>query len=161
MPKINLTGNITSDKPKIVVPNDTWDAEIKGVSDIMDVAKYEKPEETEEKLTLDVELSLNDGRKVILPMFLSAVISKGGSSAKKNYNNSKLYNILDMAGQLKGVEKIAEEIGKMTDENLKRNLFVDFLRKVLISKKCRATTKIVNKGTPDEYSRIAEIARFL
>jgi hypothetical protein len=155
MPKINIDGTHTS-TPRVVVPNDTWNAEIKAVSDIRDVEKYNK-DGTEEKVTLDIELDMNDGRKLTVPMYLSTSICKGNNE----YQSSKLYTVLEMAQQLEGVKTIASAMAKEANEQVKRTIFVEFLRNVLISKKCRATTKTTNKGEENEYSRIAEIARFI
>ena len=157
MPKINIEPTPASTTPKVLVPNDTWDAVIKNVGDIRDVPKWEKPEETEEKITLEVEITMGEGKTAILPMFVTAAITKGSG----DYSNSKLYNLLEGAGQLEVVKKLAEEMSKMKEEPAKKELFSSFVRNALQGKKCRATTKVVNKGKKEEYSRISEIARFL
>jgi len=108
-----------------------------------------KTNEKENKLVFKVQV-LDEGN-VEIPLFVKPKINR---ITTLGFSNSKLYDILDLAGVLDSVSERKEELKVLG------NLLM-FLEEKLVGKSIRFASKNSRKGKPDEYSVVGEIYEFL
>jgi len=108
-----------------------------------------KTNEKENKLVFLVQVS--DENNVEIPLFVKPKITKINQAG---FNNSKLYDILALAGLLDLVKDRAEELKTLTG-------LLMFLENSLVGREIRFASKNSRKGKPDEYSTVGEIYEFL
>jgi len=108
-----------------------------------------KTNEKENKLIFEVQV-LDEGN-VEIPLFVKPKITKINT---KGFNNSKLYDLLSLAGVLDKVEDRKEELKTLTG-------LLMFLEQELVGKEIRFASKNSNKDTDNEYSTVGEIYEFL
>jgi len=104
----------------------------------------EDPDKEESRVTFTIKMKDDKEEDKNLPLFCAFKVSKGFGT----YSNSKLYDLLDVAGLLEDAQKVAKS---SSEDQLK------FLRDNLIGKNVRFIVKTVRKGTPEQYSVVKEI----
>jgi len=147
MAKWNLTGENTAKTEKHFlaemengVPK-VYEGKIVSISDLYDAKKYQS-EETEKKITIEVEIKgPTYPTPIKIPLFCTFIVTKGGGS----YSNSKLFDVLETAKLLEATEMIQN-----TDDTVQ----LEFLKKNLIGKNTKFLAKTIKKGTPEMYSVI-------
>ena len=143
----NLTGESPTNQEKIYVPEmvdgvpKAYEGEIKEISDIYQQKKY-NAEGMDNKVTMNVEME--DGKSI--PMFVTFKVMKGSGS----YSNSKLFDVIDVAGGLSLAQNVA------LSENGEK---IEFLKRLLIGKKAKFLVKTVKKGQEDQYSVIDKFTK--
>lgn len=146
---VDFEGTKSSGPPKMLIQEDAYPGQVLSVS-LVEVPAYDKPGVTENKLVFQIKLFGEGSDNAVLPLYANPVIKKSGS---KGYNNSKLYDLLDKAGELDNAKKSAEVLG--TFEGL-----TNFFDSVLRGRKCKALVKTRNKGSDNPYSTIGDVVRF-
>ncbi len=149
------TANDESMRDKVLIPADSYFGEIL-IADMADVKKYTQPEGakeivTEKKIIFTIKISGEGSKDAELPLYCNPIIKKSGG--QKGYSNSKLFDILESAGELESVKENKDKIG--TYEGL-----LSFLKEALEGRKIKALVKTSNKGTDRAYSTVSEIVRF-
>ena len=152
MVKVNLEKEKTFEH--ILIEPDTYDSEITNISDIFKTPGYNGGET--EKLIISFNLQYREGKLIQLPMFVTAVVSKGGGE----YNNSKLYDILEKAEEIDQFTQFSQELEQLTDNQEKNLSFVKYLNKNLKGKKCKILVKIVTPKNGDVYSVVDKVIKF-
>ena len=152
MVKENLNGNQIE---HVLIDDSTYDGEIIAVSDIYDANDLNGKET--EKLRIGIRTSSGD----VLPHFMTAIVSNAGERNPK-YRNSKLYDLLSSAGALdiynEGRDDILQDRFSPTQQN---NLFVSFLRKVLVGRAVQIVTKTVTSASGEKYSVVDQMLGFI
>ncbi len=151
---VNFDGK--SQKEKVFVDEDSYPAVISGVSDIRDQPKYQKPNETEEKLNIDFKIKLPNNEQKEISFFCKPLVSKGSG----DYSNSKMFDLLEKCELLDAFKEAWKTMETIEDKDNKNKEFVDFLRNNLINKPCKVMAKTVKKGTPEQYSVVEKVIKF-
>jgi len=121
--------------------------------EVQQLKKY-KSEEKEPNILMFFEVQ-EDNKQI--PYFLKPKIMKAYS---EDVSNSKLYNLLELAGLIEEAKKRKDELSTVTGQ-------VMFLEEKLKGKVARISSKTVNKGKTNEdggsreYSRVNEIFEFV
>ena len=149
------TANDESMRDKVLIQEDSYFGEIL-IADMAEVKKYTQPKDAKEvamekKIIFTIKLDGEGSENAELPLYCNPIIKKSGG--QKGYSNSKLYDILDMAGELDSVKKNKEKVS--TYEGL-----ISFLKEALEGRKIKALVKTSNKGTDRAYSTVNQIVRF-
>jgi hypothetical protein len=152
MVKVNLKKE-KSFEPVLIEP-DTYDGVITNISDIFRSPGFSGSET--EKLIISFILDYRDGNKIQLPLFVSAVVSKGNG----DYSNSKLYDILEQAQQIEPFKQFNEELDKIIDNQEKNNSFVLYLKKNFLNKRCKILVKTIQSKNGDDYSVVDKVIKF-
>jgi hypothetical protein len=136
---------------KVFIPEDSYNANLKAI-EVVELPDFNDKTKKLEKLALMFDIK---EKGVELTHFLQPKISKGSTNKQgKVYSNSKLYDLLV---DLNLKDKFKEEVGpKFT-----ANKVVDFLNKYLTGKTLRVTVKTSKANTPEQYSGISKILRFV
>jgi len=151
---INLDGKSgQEDFVKALVAEDAYDGTIVSVS-IQETRAYES-NQMEKKFLVSILLDGvkdKDDNEIVLPMFVKPTITKAYDKGK---SNSKLYSVIEAAGLL-------EEIGRMAGELEMLDALRAFLESRLQSRSVRVEVKTTNKNNPDKapYSTVKSILRF-
>lgn len=185
MVQVNLGDKPIEGQNKVWVVEDAYDGAISNISDITKEIKYDsrgkkkeelKDEDYEEKFVFTWKVSITGqeihtlsakGREVKtlqkgiteeieLPMFLTPKVRKGSGT----YQNSKLYDVLEKANLLIEFAAAWDLIEPM-EAKLQNEKFIDFLKDHLLNKKARVNVKTVREGTPERYSHVKEVMRFI
>ena len=138
---------------KIFIPEDSYNGTLK-VADIVEVPDFNDKSKKLEKLALVLDINAS-GKEVELTHFLQPKISKGSTNrAGKVYSNSKLYDLLIDLGLR---DKFKQELGaRFSAAKVKA-----FLEKELSGKVLRVAVKTSKANTPEQYSTISKILRFV
>ena len=152
---VDFEGTSKEAEAKILIQEDSYKGEIIGV-DLISVPAYEQPKGAKEtlmenKVVFQIKLSGEGSDNAVLSMYANPVIKK--SSGTKGYSNSKLFDLLEMAGELEEAKSQWEAL-----ETLKG--LVGFLSARLVGRNVKALVKTRNKGTENAYSGIGSVVRF-
>ena len=136
---------------KEFIPEDSYNANLKTI-EVVELPDYNDKTKKLEKLALLFDIK---EKKVELTHFLQPKISKGSTNKQgKVYSNSKLYDLLV---DLNLKDKFKEEIGP----KFSAAKVVEFLNKYLAGKILRVSVKTSKANTPEQYSSISKILRFV
>ena len=162
--KTNLDGKSDqkADVKKYNIPVDTYEGVVKDVSDVFQSPRY-KAEGTVDKVAIVVELDLKQKsgdteENVVVPLFATTTVSKGNPA--KNMSPSKLFEVIDGAGRLEDYRKTYKLWEAMNEEEA-NNAAVQWLKDNLVGKRVKVLTKKVKKGTPEEWSAVDKVVKFL
>jgi hypothetical protein len=138
---------------KVVIPQDSYNAKLKTI-EVVQEANYKNRELIETKIKTILELDVNgtptEFVHKIVPKISKGSIGKDGQV----YSNSKLYDLLI---DLELREKFKTEVGqKFTAQKV-----CDFLEKNLSNKLLRVSAETKKSNTPDAYSFVSKILRFV
>jgi len=138
---------------KQYIPEDSYNAG-KKIIEVVEVPDFNDKTTKIEKLAIVLELDVA-GKKVELTHFLQPKISKGSTNKTgKVYSNSKLYDLLCDLGLR---DKFKETLGqKFTAVKV-----AEFLDKELGAKMLRVSVKTSKANTPEQYSVVNKILRFV
>jgi hypothetical protein len=136
---------------KVFIPEDSYNANNKLV-EVVELPDFNDKTKRIEKLAIVFEIK---DKEAELTHFLQPKISKGSTNkAGKIYSNSKLYDLLV---DLNLSEKFKQEVGsKFSAVKVK-----DFLTKELAGKIVRVAVKTSKANTPEQYSTISKVLRFV
>lgn len=138
---------------KVFIPEDSYNGELK-VTEIVEVPDFNDKTKKLEKIALVIKLNANE-KEVELTHFLQPKISKGSTNrAGKVYSNSKLYDLLIDLGLR---DKFKEQVGS----KFSATKVSEFLTKELSNKTLRVAVKTSKANTPEQYSTISKILRFV
>lgn len=138
---------------KVFVPEDSYNGILK-TAEVVEVPDFNDKSKKLEKIALVIAIE-SSGKEIELSHFLQPKISKGSTNrAGKVYSNSKLYDLLI---DLNLRDKFKEEIGSKFSAT-KVN---DFLTKELSGKTLRVAVKTSKANSPEQYSTISKILRFV
>ncbi len=154
MVNVNFDGKGQTERV-FIEKEDAYDAVISGVSDIRDQPVYQKPDKTEEKLTIDFTVKTPEGNKEI-PMFAKPLVTLGSGT----YSNSKMYDVLEKCGLLETFKQKWDTIDVMDNKENQNKAFVEFLQMHLLQKPCKVLTKTIKKGQPSQYTVVDKIINF-
>lgn len=146
-PLVDFDGTQSTQYEKARIDEDAYDAVIAAVK-LEEMPSFDDRTKKESKFVFVCKIDKNE-----LPLFVSPVIKKSGGT--KGYSNSKLYDILDKS-------KLLEEA--KNDSEILRESYASmqlWLTARLVNRKVRVQVKNSNKGTEKEYSRVADILRFI
>jgi len=136
---------------KVFIPEDSYNANLK-VIEVVELPDFNDKTKKLEKLALMFDIK---EKGVELTHFLQPKISKGSTNkAGKVYSNSKLYDLLV---DLNLKDKFKEEVGA----KFSANKVVEFLNNYLSGKVLRVSVKTSKANTPEQYSGISKILRFV
>lgn len=136
---------------KVFIPEDSYNANLKAI-EVVELPDFNDKTKKLEKLALMLDIK---EKEVELTHFLQPKISKGSTNKQgKVYSNSKLYDLLV---DLNLKDKFKEEVG----QKFSAQKVVDFLNKYLTGKTLRVTVKTSKANTPEQYSSISKILRFV
>ena len=136
---------------KEFIPEDSYNANLKTI-EVVELPDYNDKTKKLEKLALMFDIK---EKNVELTHFLQPKISKGSTNKQgKVYSNSKLYDLLV---DLNLKDKFKEEIGP----KFSAAKVVEFLNKYLAGKILRVSVKTSKANTPEQYSSISKILRFV
>ena len=136
---------------KVFIPEDSYNANLK-VIEVVELPDFNDKTKKLEKLALMFDIK---EKGVELTHFLQPKISKGSTNkAGKVYSNSKLYDLLV---DLNLKDKFKEEVGA----KFSANKVVEFLNNYLSGKVLRVLVKTSKANTPEQYSGISKILRFV
>jgi hypothetical protein len=152
MVRVNLKKNRNS--KQVLVEQDTYEARIINITDIFVSPGYNGKEM--EKLIINFNLYYRKENPISLPMFVSAIVSKGNG----DYHNSKLYDILEKATEIDRFKSFGDELEQVTDEQKMNSMFVTYLKKNLIGKTCKILVKTVTSKSGDAYSVVDKVIKF-
>lgn len=142
---------VESNFKKVFIPEDSYNANLKAI-EVVELPDFNDKTKKLEKLALMLDIK---EKGVELTHFLQPKISKGSTNKQgKVYSNSKLYDLLV---DLNLKDKFKEEVGS----KFTANKVVDFLNKYLTGKVLRVTVKTSKANTPEQYSGISKILRFV
>ena len=147
---VDFDGTGGQPSTKVLIPEDSY----QGVIDRVDLVKlpvYNHPDQTQQKVLVQVQLSGDGSEDSVLPMYANPVIKKSGGA--KGYSNSKLYDLLVAAGELEKAK--AQHANLETYKGL-----VGFLDARLKGRKCKVLVGTTNKGSENAYSTVKSILRF-
>ena len=138
---------------KIVIPQDSYNAGLKTI-EVIQEPSFKNKEIVETKIKTILELDVN-GVKTEFIHKINPKISKGSTGKDGQvYSNSKLFDLLIDLG-LK--DKFKEEVGsKFTATKI-----CEFLHKNLAGKMLRVSVETKKSNTPEAYSYISKILRFV
>jgi hypothetical protein len=136
---------------KVFIPEDSYNA-VNKIIDCVELPDFNDKTKRIEKLAIVFEIK---EMGVELTHFIQPKISKGSTNkAGKIYSNSKLYDLLVDLGLR---DKFKQEVGaKFSSEKVK-----NFLTKELSGKVVRVAVKTSKANTPEQYSTIAKVLRFV
>ena len=136
---------------KIFIPEDSYNAKLK-IIDLAELPDFKDKTKKVEKLILIFNI---EEKGVELTHFLRPMISKGSTNKLGQvYSNSKLYDLLIDLGLR---DKFKAEVGaKFSAVKVK-----DFLTKELTGKTVRVSVKTSKANTPEQYSGISKLLRFV
>ena len=148
----NWEGKPATNFKKTVIPADSYNAVLKTIEVVTENNFKTKEPETKIKTILALEVN---GKEVEFVHKINPKISKGSTGADgKVYSNSKLYDLLI---DLNLKDKFQNNVGsKFTIQKV-----VDFLEKELTGKTLRVSVENKKSNTPDEYSLVKKILRFV
>jgi hypothetical protein len=152
MVRVNLEKN--RDRKLVLVEPDTYEARIIDISDIFISPGYNGMEM--EKLIIRFNIYYQKENPISLPMFVSAVVSKGNG----DYNNSKLYDVLEKADEIDRFKSFGDELEQITDEQKRNSTFITYLKKNLMGKTCKILVKTVTSKSGDAYSVVDKVIKF-
>lgn len=146
--------NAQSDFPKPpLIPEDSYDACFVS-AELGEFKDFDDPKILISKFVFQLRLEnyVHQGKEVVLPFFVKAVVTK---AYKPGVSNSTLYNLIESAGLMEGLHKNWVELEDPT-------AFRGFIEGNLIGKVCRVSVGTVNKKNPDKdkYSKIEKVLRF-
>ena len=152
---VDFDGTSKEAEANVLIQEDSYPGEIVSV-DLISVPAYEQPKGAKEtvmenKVVFHIKLSGEGSNDAVLSMYANPIIKK--SSGTKGYSNSKLFDLLDMSGELDAAKASWEAL-----ETLKG--LVGFLSAKLVGRKVKALVKTRNKGTENAYSGIGSFVRF-
>ena len=162
--KINLTGEAQAFKgaEKVLLEEGTYVGTITRVSDIVKVKGW-NDDELVEKVVLDVtvdSVQTETGGPVVLTLWTSTSITKGGTRAGKVFSNSKLYDVLQKAGALPKLEQMLPVLQSIAKPEEQTKAFGDFLKDVLQNRKVNVLTKNRDGKDGQQYSGIDRFLSF-
>lgn len=136
---------------KVFIPEDSYNANLKAI-EVVELPDFNDKTKKLEKLALMFDIK---EKGVELTHFLQPKISKGSTNKQgKVYSNSKLYDLLV---DLNLKDKFKEEVGP----KFSAAKVVEFLNKYLTGKVLRVSVKTSKANTPEQYSGISKILRFV
>lgn len=147
---VDFEGTAQSAVKKTLIQEDSYPGEIISV-ELIEVPNYEDKNKADKKLIFQVKLAGEGTLGAILPLYVNPTIKKSGGKA--GYSNSKLYDMLDKAGELEAAKSRRAELVKLDG-------LLAFLSEKFVGKKVKALVKTRNKGKEGAYSTIADILRF-
>lgn len=155
--EVNLDGKAPQgDIKREYIAEDNYDAVLNSISDMTQVPVFGKPGETTQKVIFGFTIQVNQEKTVDLQMYVRPKVTKGSG----DYQNSKMFNVLEKAGVLEAFKKEWDLIKVMDTDQAKDNAFINFLRDNFMNKACRVSVKTINKGKPEQYSAVNDIVRF-
>ena len=139
---------------RIVIPADSYNAKLKVIEVISEPNYMDKSKPNETKIKTILELDVN-GKPTEFVHKINPKISKGSAGKDgKIYSNSKLYDLLIDLGLR---ETFKTELGaKFTAKQI-----AGFLEKNLAGKTLRVSVENKKSNTPEEYSLVKKILRFV
>ena len=139
---------------RTVIPQDSYNA-VKKMVEIITEPSYNNKEILEEKIKLILALNV-DGKEIEFVHKINPKISKGSTNATtgKTYANSKLYDLLV---DLNLKDKFKEVVGS----KFKAEQVADFIRQEIGDKVLRVSVETKKANTPEAYSRVTKILRFV
>lgn len=122
-------------------------AVIKEIQDVMEMADYNDPSEPIEKIPIVFDVN---GKE--LSMLATNKITRGSGS----YSNSKLFDIIDKAGQTDDLTHIFSE-GEVDNKDI-----LEFLRGRLVGRTCEVELKTakLKKPVSEQYSMVSKVVKF-
>jgi len=147
---VDFEGNAGQPSTKVLIQEDSYMGEVSHV-DLVELPVYNKPDQTQFKVIIQVKLVEGENQGVVLPLYANPVIKK--SSGTKGYSNSKLYDLLVSSGLLERAKEQHDALE--TYEGL-----AGFLDAGLKGKECKVLVGTVNKGTDNAYSVVRSVLRF-
>ena len=169
---VNTTGERASafDKNFYLVKDDVYEGVISRLAGPFTTPAYEKDKPDQTKIILDCTIPTKgvminakgeniDCETVILPLWASLVVTKGGKNAKGLVmSNSKLFDILDKAGMLADLEAFMKREGaegEIPDEKL-----TEFLKTILVGRTAKFDVVTKVSKTAEKYSTVKDVKRF-
>lgn len=144
---------IETNYKKIFVPEDSYNGILK-TSEVVETPDFNDKTKKIEKIAIVIAIEVQ-GKEIELSHFLQPKISKGSTNrAGKVYSNSKLYDLLIDLGLR---DKFKEEVGSKFSATKVNN----FLNKELSGKTLRVAVKTSKANSPEQYSTISKILRFI
>lgn len=139
---------------RIVIPADSYNAKLKLIEVVQEQNYKDKTKPLETKIKTILELDVN-GTPTEFVHKINPKISKGSTATDgKIYSNSKLYDLLIDLGLR---ENFKAELGsKFTAKQI-----ATFLEKHLTNKTLRVSVENKKSNTPEEYSLVKKILRFV
>ena len=163
MVQVNLDDK--KEYPKTLIDVDSYQSEVMEIGDTYKEKGYQTEKE-EEKFVINFKIQTMLPSKedpevkvktdVLLPLFMKTVITKGSGT----YSNSKLYDFLEKSDLLKTFKSEWPRISLLPDDK-QNEAFINFFKDRCLGKICKIMTKTVKKGTPEAYSVVGEIIKFL
>lgn len=155
MVKVSLGGMLIE---RVRIDDDSYTGTIEKVSDVYDTTDYNG--KAIEKVCFDIRVQTEKHGKVLLPLFMSAVVSDAGESNAK-YRNSRLFDLLKLAGKIEDFSKLQPElVASGLNEEASNMSFASFLRKVFMGKQVKLLTKTAQPEQGDPYSIVSEVLKF-
>ena len=145
---------------RVKVKDGTYNGVIEHVSEVYATTDYQgRPAE---KICLDIRVQSQAHGKVLLPLFMTAVVSDAGKAKHTKYSNSRLYDLLTMADKLTDFLAFQPELdADGLGEEARNKLFASFLRKALEGIEVELVTKTVQPQQGEPYSIVSEVIRIV
>ena len=153
---IDLEGRANqTDYPKPpLIPEDSYDATFVG-AELGEFPGFDDPKVLVSKFVFQLRLENYEfeGKEVVLPFFVKAVVTK---AYKPGVSNSTLYDLIESAGLMDSLHKNWVEF----EDPVK---FRGFIEGNLLGRSCRVQVGTVNKKNPDKekYSKVEKVLRFV
>ncbi len=148
---VDFEGTAQSNAPKkVLVEEDSYFAEVTSVESIK-AASYDNKSVLVDKLVFSMALEGEGSDGAELAMFVNPIIKK--SSGTAGYSNSKLYDLLDKAGEMDNAKAKGDELKSLVG-------LVEFLQLAFMGRKCKVLVKTTNKGKENQYSSVGNVIRF-
>jgi len=146
--------NKQTNSKKIVIPQDSYNAELKVIEVIQEENYKDKSKPKETKIKTILGLNVN-GAEIEFVHKINPKISKGSIGKDGTiYSNSKLFDLLI---DLNLKETFKTEVGaKFSAQQI-----CEFLEKHLSKKVLRVSVETKKSNTPDAYSFVTKILRFV